>query len=276
MIDFTMQKWVSMLALSGVLVTSGLVGVAPSQAAVLDVRNRAVMASLSKIQVSKSYLDTVRAQLNWRRAFISTEFADATLARTDTLNNVKVADGSTKKVESSAADVTAKTVAPSIAVAATKSPAPPTAAAEPKTASAAPKAAAKTPVAAPVSRGSSTVDKIISRAYSLKGIPYEWGGTTTNGFDCSGFVQYVFRSVGISLPRTAEEQYKVGTPVSRSELKPGDLVFFQTYKPGASDVRIYIGGGKTIGSSTSDGVAIHSLSESYWNKHYLGARRVIQ
>ena len=60
-----------------------------------------------------------------------------------------------------------------------------------------------------------------------------WGGTSPKGFDCSGFVQYVFRASGISLPRTAAEQYKLGTPVSRDKLKPGDLVFFQTYAPGA-------------------------------------------
>ncbi|HBV85346.1 MAG TPA: hydrolase [Desulfosporosinus sp.] len=130
------------------------------------------------------------------------------------------------------------------------------------------------PVVVAYSRGSdSSSSALISRAMSLQGVPYLWGGTTRAGFDCSGFVQYVFKASGVSLPRTSFEQYKVGTPVSRDQLKPGDLVFFTTYKPGASDVRIYMGGGRTIGSA-SEGVGIHSLSESYWSKRYIGARRV--
>ena len=86
-------------------------------------------------------------------------------------------------------------------------------------------------------------------------------------------MQYVFKASGISLPRVAADQYKLGTPVSRNELRSGDLVFFQTYAPGATDVRIYIGGGRTLGAA-SEGVGIHSLSESYWSKNYLGARRI--
>jgi len=135
-------------------------------------------------------------------------------------------------------------------------------------------AATKPKVSQQVSRGSSEVDKLISRARSLQGVPYLWGGTTRDGFDCSGFVQYLFKASGVSLPRTSFEQYKVGTPVSRDQLKPGDLVFFTTYKPGASDVRIYIGGGRTIGSA-SEGVGIHGLSDNYWSKRYIGARRVL-
>ncbi|GAB6171493.1 C40 family peptidase [Paradesulfitobacterium aromaticivorans] len=127
---------------------------------------------------------------------------------------------------------------------------------------------------AQLSRGGSQVSSIIERALSLRGVPYLWGGTTPKGFDCSGFVQYVFAASGVKLPRTSFEQYKVGTPVARDQLQVGDVVFFSTYARGASDVRIYIGGGRTIGAS-SDGVAIHSLSESYWSKHYLGARRVL-
>lgn len=123
------------------------------------------------------------------------------------------------------------------------------------------------------SKSSTQVENIISKAKSLQGIPYLWGGTTPKGFDCSGFVQYVFAQSGINLPRTAAEQYQVGTPVSRDQLTPGDLVFFSTYKPGASDVRIYIGGGLTIGSA-SKGIGIYSLSDSYWSKRYIGARRV--
>lgn len=124
-----------------------------------------------------------------------------------------------------------------------------------------------------ISRGSNEVDKLIDHALSLRGILYRWGGTTRDGFDCSGFVQYVFKGSGIALPRTSFEQFKVGTPVSREQLQSGDLVFFSTYSKGASDVRIYIGDGRTIGAA-NDGVAIHSLTESYWAKRYLGARRI--
>lgn len=124
-----------------------------------------------------------------------------------------------------------------------------------------------------VSRSAGQVSRLIDNALSLQGIPYLWGNTTTKGFDCSGFVQYVFKSIGISLPRTSFDQYTVGVPVNRNNLQPGDLVFFNTYA-NASDVRIYIGGGLTIGSA-NEGVGIHSLSESYWSSRYLGARRIL-
>lgn len=124
-----------------------------------------------------------------------------------------------------------------------------------------------------VSRSSSDKSALINNALSLKGIPYVWGGTTRKGFDCSGFTQYVFAGSKISLPRTAAEQYKVGTPVSRNQLQQGDLVFFTTYAPGASHVGIYISGGNFIHASTK-GVKISSLNESYYNAHYIGARRV--
>ncbi|MEL1134672.1 NlpC/P60 family protein [Desulfitobacterium sp. THU1] len=125
-----------------------------------------------------------------------------------------------------------------------------------------------------VSRGAGEVEQLLNRANRLIGVPYLWGGTTPKGFDCSGFVGYVFKASGISLPRTSFDMYKIGTPVKRNELKPGDLIFFSTYTEGASDVRIYIGGNSTIGAS-SGGVDIRSLSESYWDNHYYGARRVL-
>jgi cell wall-associated NlpC family hydrolase len=124
-----------------------------------------------------------------------------------------------------------------------------------------------------VSRGSSDKSTLISNALSLQGIPYVFGGTSRKGFDCSGFTQYVFAGSKISLPRTAAEQYNIGTPVNRQQLLPGDLVFFSTYKSGASHVGIYIGGGNFIHASSS-GVRITSLNDSYYKTRYLGARRV--
>lgn len=116
--------------------------------------------------------------------------------------------------------------------------------------------------------------EIEATANQFLGLPYVWGGTTPNGFDCSGYVQYVFGQHGISLPRTAAQQFNVGTSVETSNLQKGDLVFFTTYKPGASHVGIYIADGKFI-NSNDNGVSYSNLSDTYWSERYLGARRVI-
>ena len=118
---------------------------------------------------------------------------------------------------------------------------------------------------------------IITVAKSLLGQPVTWGGASlAQGFDCSGFVQYVFRQAGISLPRTADLQFLVGQPVARPLLQLGDLVYFTTYEPGASHVGIYIGFNKFIHTSWSLGVvAINDINEDYFVKRYYGAKRVI-
>ena len=124
--------------------------------------------------------------------------------------------------------------------------------------------------------GSSVASKIVTTAKKYIGTPYVWGGSTPKGFDCSGFVQYVFNQHGITLPRTTTEQYKVGSYVSKSNLKAGDLVFLQnTYREGISHVGIYVGDGKMIHASSSKGVVISDLGSSYYVKHYYGARRVL-
>jgi cell wall-associated NlpC family hydrolase len=106
------------------------------------------------------------------------------------------------------------------------------------------------------------------------GVPYEWGGESFDGVDCSGFVQAVFRHNGIELPRTADAQFEVGRRVfGQDNLRPGDLVFFQTYTEGASHVGIYLGSGRFVHASASDGVRIDSLSDDYYASRYLGARR---
>ncbi|MGC7873148.1 C40 family peptidase [Desulfosporosinus sp. SYSU MS00001] len=125
-----------------------------------------------------------------------------------------------------------------------------------------------------VSRGSSNHSDIIDHAVSLVGKPYVFGGTSLKGFDCSGFTQYVFAGSGISLPRTSYAQYATGGSVSKSNLQPGDLVFFSTYSKGASHVGIYIGGGKFVhADNPKKGVTITSLSDNFYVKNYLGARR---
>lgn len=128
--------------------------------------------------------------------------------------------------------------------------------------------------ASTVSRGSSDSSDIISRAMSLLGKPYVFGGSTQSGFDCSGFTKYVFAGSGISLPRTSYAQFTSGTPVSIDNLRAGDLVFFSTYAKGASHVGIYIGGGRFIhAANPSSGVKISSMNESFYSSRYLGARR---
>ena len=118
--------------------------------------------------------------------------------------------------------------------------------------------------------------EIITEAKRHIGTPYVWGGTTTKGFDCSGYTQYVMKRCGITIPRTTTEQYKIGTFVSKSNLQPGDLVFLQnTYREGISHVGIYIGDGKMIHASSSKGVVISDLSSSYYVEHYYGARRIL-
>jgi cell wall-associated NlpC family hydrolase len=111
-------------------------------------------------------------------------------------------------------------------------------------------------------------------ALRFLGTPYVFGGNSTSGFDCSAYVQHVFGMVGISLPRTADAQYDAGTPAVGGP-RPGDLVFFQTYAEGPSHVGIYLGKGQFVHASSSHGVMVSNLSESYWASRYLGAKRLI-
>ena len=116
----------------------------------------------------------------------------------------------------------------------------------------------------------------MATAKKYLGTPYKWGGTTPSGFDCSGFVYYVLRSNGIKASRTIATMYKQGTPVKKSELKPGDIVFFQgTYKSGLSHVGIYVGDGKFIHSPHSGEVVSYAnLYSDYYVNHYYGACRM--
>ncbi len=116
---------------------------------------------------------------------------------------------------------------------------------------------------------------IASLALKQLGVGYSWGGTSPYGFDCSGFVYYIYAKNGISLPRMADEQFEVGMHIRKSDLELGDMVFFTTYEPGASHVGIYIGDNQFVHASSAAGkVVISSLSQPYYAERYLGARRL--
>ncbi|UOE76122.1 C40 family peptidase [Parageobacillus thermoglucosidasius] len=118
-------------------------------------------------------------------------------------------------------------------------------------------------------------DHIVPAAKQYIGVPYRWGGTTAKGFDCSGFIRHVYQSIGIDTPRTATDMYRMGKRVDKSALRVGDLVFFNTSGKGVSHAGIYIGNNRFIHSSSSKGVTISSLNDSYWKKTYIGAKRVL-
>lgn len=119
-----------------------------------------------------------------------------------------------------------------------------------------------------------SVKELTVTASQYIGVPYSYGGTSKSGFDCSGFTQRVFKDLGYSINRTSGSQYQQGTGISKNALQTGDLVFFNTSGAGISHVGIYYGEGKFIHSSTSHGVIVSKLSESYWASRYVGAKRV--
>lgn len=118
---------------------------------------------------------------------------------------------------------------------------------------------------------------VVVGALNMIGVRYRWGGNSPDsGLDCSGFVRYVFQdTLGMSLPRRAEEMSRVGEKVSMSNLKPGDLVFFNTMRRTFSHVGIYIGDNKFVHSpSTGSTVRVDDLDSGYWEKRFTGARRI--
>ncbi len=120
-------------------------------------------------------------------------------------------------------------------------------------------------------------DAVIKTAKKYIGTRYRFGGTTPKGFDCSGFVQFIFKQNGFAIPRTADEQYKLGQRIKkRAELEPGDLVFFSTYEKGASHCGVYLGKNQFIHVSSSKGVRIDSLDDSYWKPRWYGGKHIIK
>lgn len=114
-------------------------------------------------------------------------------------------------------------------------------------------------------------------ALSLSGTPYQYGGDSPDsGFDCSGFVRYVFRrSLGIELPRSTRTINRLGQPVEAAQLRPGDLVFYDTLRTMFSHVGIYLGDDRFIHSPSSGGsVRVEHMQDGYWQRRYNGARRI--
>lgn len=117
---------------------------------------------------------------------------------------------------------------------------------------------------------------MVQTALAFRGSRYVSGGTGPGGFDCSGFVKYIYSRYGINLPHDSRALYKCGTPVAKADLAPGDILFFvNTYRRGISHVGMYIGDGKFIHASTHrTGVKVSDLGEAYYQAHYFAAKRV--
>ena len=126
---------------------------------------------------------------------------------------------------------------------------------------------------APTIKGKATYNKVITIAESLLGIPYVYGGNTTAGFDCSGFVRYVYMNAGLEITRKSSEDYFLNDTTSVETPVPGDVVFFKnTYRSGISHMGIYIGDGQFIHAG-SDGVEVSKLEYSYWKERFVAYKR---
>lgn len=139
------------------------------------------------------------------------------------------------------------------------------------------KSESSSPPSSTTSSGSFERQKMMDEILKWIGTPYEYGAESKSGTDCSGFTKQIFsESAGMSLPRTTEEQVKLGTTVEKDNLKFGDLIFFNTTGENPSHVGIYIGDDMFAHASVSFGVTLSSMYSSYYKKRYTEARRVIQ
>lgn len=119
------------------------------------------------------------------------------------------------------------------------------------------------------------VGALVETALEYAGAPYRNGGADPSGFDCSGFVTYVFGQHGVQMPRQVRDQFLVGARVDRARLRPGDLVFFTTVAPGASHVGIAISSDEFVHAPSTRGVVrVERIDTSYWSRRFVGARRV--
>lgn len=216
-----------------------------------------------KLEANKTVLEERKAEQESILAQIASEKAVAEEERSTLIAQAEAAEQRRRDLEA-ARTVSESTDADAGAVSTSSSSA--SASSNTDTNTPAPKQTTSTP--APAANGGS----VVSVAHSLSGIPYNYGGTTTAGFDCSGYTSYVFSQTGRSLPRTAAGQYGATSRVSRSQAQPGDLVFFNI-GGGINHVGIYLGGGSFIGSQTSTGVAVASIDSGFWANKVVGFGR---
>jgi len=119
------------------------------------------------------------------------------------------------------------------------------------------------------------VHSLLVTALSLRGTPYRNGGSDPDGFDCSGFTQYVFAQHGVALARDVRDQFQQGQAVDSRELTPGDLVFFRTTDTSVSHVAIFVGRDEFVHAPSSSGIVrVERLSAPYWSRRFVGARRL--
>ena len=129
----------------------------------------------------------------------------------------------------------------------------------------------------PAAPASGAVESVVRTAMDLLGIPYRNGGSDPSGFDCSGFVQYVFARHGAALPREVHDQYRVGRDVDLKDVRAGDLLFFETVSRGASHVGMALGDGRFVHAPSTRGVVrVEPYTANYWARRFVGARRVTE
>ncbi|MGC4084166.1 MAG: C40 family peptidase [Vicinamibacterales bacterium] len=122
-----------------------------------------------------------------------------------------------------------------------------------------------------------TPDLVVQAALALRGAPYRNGGSGPDGFDCSGFTQYVFAQRGLRLPRETRKQFEQGTKVRLGEERPGDLIFFRTTSHGVSHVGIALGNDTFVHAPSSRGVVrVESMTLPYWRRRFVGIRRIVE
>lgn len=243
-------RWLGSITLASLLLASSIPALASEQNKTITVNPSKPLLVASASIPKGTYTQVVRKQMQWIASPVDDVDGGAVTKSVPAPNaTVVVAQNASTQ--------------PAKAVQATQAPKPSNINTKPVNVAATPKQQ--------VSRsGSST---LVNNALSLQGVPYVFGGSSTKGFDCSGYTQYVFKGSGSSLPRSSYDQFKTGSSVTRENLQTGDLVFFTTYAKGPSHVGIYIGGGSFVHASNT-GVRVTSLSDSYYAGRYLGARRV--
>lgn len=129
----------------------------------------------------------------------------------------------------------------------------------------------------PRPRSTGTIRNLFSNIRQYLGIPYRFGGESTSGFDCSGFVRFMFnKELDVNLPHSSREMANMGTRVERDELKPGDLVFFKNSSNNINHVGIFIGNDTFVHSSSSRGITRDTLNESYYSKRFAAAVRIVE